>query len=248
MAWSCNGFWTGLTRCLSCEARAEPGAFPYCALCLEGLIAAPAPCTGCGRLDCGRGFCLGARGPVRSWHARWLAVGTGHAALRGWKTHQGPAADRRILVPDAELLQRLTRLEIDGVTPVPQSVLRSRQLGGSPALAVARWLAASLGIPLYPDLLTIAPDAHRQAERGLRDRLLSPRRFQPARPAAAQASGRRLLLTDDILTTGRTLRESAEALLEAGATEVHAFALGYRPRRIVEARGARPCSLEAESA
>jgi predicted amidophosphoribosyltransferase len=43
--------------------------------------------------------------------------------------------------------------------------------------------------------------------------------------------GKRLLLIDDVCTTGATLRAAAQALLKAGAHEVSALTLAYVDKR-----------------
>jgi predicted amidophosphoribosyltransferase len=44
-------------------------------------------------------------------------------------------------------------------------------------------------------------------------------------PAPARVRGRRVLVVDDVMTSGSTLAECARTLLEAGAAEVLAGAL-----------------------
>jgi predicted amidophosphoribosyltransferase len=55
-----------------------------------------------------------------------------------------------------------------------------------------------------------------------RERRANVRGAFATRPGAALA-GQRLLLIDDVMTTGATLDASAEALLTAGASSVHAL-------------------------
>ena len=52
--------------------------------------------------------------------------------------------------------------------------------------------------------------------------------YAPA-PPADQTAGRRVLLIDDVLTTGATLNEAARTLRQAGAAEVVAAALCRTP-------------------
>ena len=44
--------------------------------------------------------------------------------------------------------------------------------------------------------------------------------------------GLKLLLIDDVLTTGATANEAAKVLLEAGATEVQGFTLARAVRQL----------------
>ena len=53
--------------------------------------------------------------------------------------------------------------------------------------------------------------------------------FRLARGAEKRISGRRVLLVDDVITTGATINACARALKRAGATGVDAVALAIRP-------------------
>jgi predicted amidophosphoribosyltransferase len=112
--------------------------------------------------------------------------------------------------PDASCL-----LQVDLVIPAPSAWPNRWRRGFDPAALLAGPVAQRLGRPCLHRLHR-AP-AESQASRGRQDRLRSARRLIQATGAV---SGR-VLLVDDVLTTGATAGACAEALLEAGAKRVY---------------------------
>ncbi|MEY4371708.1 MAG: hypothetical protein RL219_477 [Actinomycetota bacterium] len=113
--------------------------------------------------------------------------------------------------------------EVDIVTWAPTSARRVADRGYDPAELLARELARLLGRPCRR-LLLRERRSMPQAGRDRRSRLLGPRfRARPLRDAP------RVLLVDDVVTTGATLREGAAALVRAGATAVVCLAASAAP-------------------
>jgi ComF family protein len=115
---------------------------------------------------------------------------------------------------------RLRGRHFDLIVPVPLHPARERERGFNQAALLAELLAESVGAPVRPVLervrYTTTQTAHDRAERmeNLRDafRLRKNRDVRDLR----------VLLIDDVLTTGSTLSECARVLKEAGAISVHA--------------------------
>jgi ComF family protein len=105
--------------------------------------------------------------------------------------------------------------EIDAVTWVPLSRRRRADRGFDQALALARVVGRRLDAPVLP-LLRRVSDGGQQARRGGRERRVAVRGAFAARGRAPA----RVLLVDDVLTTGATAAACAEALARAGAREV----------------------------
>lgn len=118
------------------------------------------------------------------------------------------------------------------VTPVPLHPRRLWRRGFNQALVLARALAAGQGPELAPDLL--ARRRHTRPQVGLGP---AQRRQNVAGAFSAadgaDLTGRRVLLVDDVFTTGATADECARALLAAGAD-------GVRVLTLVRAAGADP--------
>jgi len=100
--------------------------------------------------------------------------------------------------------------------PVPLSGLRRRTRGYNQAEALARALGRELGLPAWPGALERrrhTPPQARSADMEERRRNVAGA-FVCREPGVA---GRRVLLVDDVTTTGATLAACALALKEAGA-------------------------------
>ncbi len=119
----------------------------------------------------------------------------------------------------------------DCVVPVPLHSVRRRERGYDQAVLLARRLARRLELEVYPSALhRVRPTpASKRADRQQRAKGVQGA-FGPGRQAS-QVDGRRVLLVDDVLTTGATLYQACLALQEAGPAGILALAAARTPRR-----------------
>jgi ComF family protein len=223
-----------------------PSSGPVCADCWRAVaLFIPPLCDVCGapvsqssRVDVRpRGCGLCALEPL-AWVSRARALGPYEGALRailhGLKFRRCPtlAAPLAGWVRDqhGDLLAGA-----DAVVPVPLHSSRQRRRGFNQA----RELAAHLELPVMPLLRrarrtpqqTSLPAAARRAN--LEAAFTLSRRYEWF--GRTSIRGRRLVLVDDVWTTGATLSACARALHEAGAAEIRALAVartlpvGWRP-------------------
>ena len=110
------------------------------------------------------------------------------------------------------------------MTALPADPERLLRRGDHPAPALARELAQLWGLPESRPLARVAA---RRPQRGLD---LVERRRNVRGAFAARDAPRRVLVVDDVYTTGATANAAASALRRAGAREVHvvAFARALR--------------------
>lgn len=192
--------------CALCQSRWRRLPEPLCPRCGQPRGRDPDPCRFCASwplaLD-------GARSAV------WLDGGARRAvhALKyegWWRLAEVPA------IPMARL-GLVTNETV--LVPIPLNRARARRRGYNQAEALARALAARTGA-------TIAPDALARTRATPTQTALTPeaRRANVAGAfAAGVVRGARVVLVDDVLTTGATLGEAAVTLAEAGAASVHAI-------------------------
>ncbi len=108
----------------------------------------------------------------------------------------------------------------DAVVPVPLHRARLRRRGFNQASLLAGGLADRINTPVS-DTLQVVRSTRDQVELSAAERR---RNVAGAFSAGNRVRGR-LLLVDDVFTTGATTSACAAALLDAGAAEVHAITL-----------------------
>ena len=120
--------------------------------------------------------------------------------------------------------------EADVICWAPVSRKRRRRRGYDQSELLARELSARLDIPAEPLLDKLR---HNPAQATIRDE--STRRANVlgayALHPGAQVRDRRILLVDDVVTTGSTLSECARVLRTAGAASVVGVTLAVTPKK-----------------
>lgn len=111
--------------------------------------------------------------------------------------------------------------EADVVAPVPLHPFRLLSRRFNQAAEVARPLARDAALDYVPDALIRTTHTDSQGGKSQRGRRLNVRKaFAVAEAGRRRIKGRRILLIDDVLTTGATGEACARALLDAGARAV----------------------------
>jgi ComF family protein len=124
------------------------------------------------------------------------------------------------------------RPEVDVAIPVPLDARRLRERGFNQTVLLAKPLLRAWRLPLDCSSLLKAKGRPTQASLSIEERKKSLRgAFLPlSSRARTRLQDRRVLLLDDVMTTGATARECARVLLEGGAAEVHVAVLARTDR------------------
>jgi predicted amidophosphoribosyltransferase len=194
---------------------------PLCATCGAGCGRAEVLCARCAAAL--RAMPILAGRPPPGLDACWSS-----AAHDGVARTLVFALKFRSLLPVAALMaERIDRLApptaLEGsIVPVPTAQWRGRRRGFDPALELGRQLASLRAAPL--DLCLARLGSARQVGRTRLRRIREPPRFR-VRATAPE----RVVLVDDVVTTGATLRACADVLRAAGAVAVSAVTFARTP-------------------
>jgi len=205
----------------------------------------PPKCAFCGSLlsDAGEGICPACLGTLpwtdgaerkTDFIPRIVAPlyyeGSVREAMLWYKFHNAPARGRGYGRLIAQELQKRGALDFDVITWVPLSRKRERRRGYDQARILAEALGKHLdreARPLLQKVRDVPPQSHLNTAEERRANISGCY----AVCAPDRAAGKRVLLVDDIVTTGSTLSECARMLMLSGAERVWAAALACRRER-----------------
>jgi competence protein ComFC len=129
---------------------------------------------------------------------------------------------KRLARPLGSLLLEIDLPQTDGIVSVPLSRQGLRDRGFNQSLLLAKIIAREMKVPLLMDVLFKKKDTPPQIGLSLKERLLN---LQGSFEVKKDITGLRLLLIDDVITTGATVTECSKVLLRAGAEQVFVVAL-----------------------
>lgn len=125
--------------------------------------------------------------------------------------------------------------EADILAPVPLHRFRLLRRRYNQAALMAHALSRDTGIACIPDLLRRVRPTPPQGHLNVQDRAKNVRKaFQVEPRRVAGIRDKKIVLIDDVYTTGATVNECAEALLSAGASDVRVLTLAriVKPSRL----------------
>lgn len=218
-----------LALCTPCRGALAPPARPACAVCAAPLRAAAVPAG----FACGR--CRTRRPAFDRLLAAWRYAPPLDRVVRAFKFGRRDDLGAGLAEGIAERLggelERIAGGPAERVVPVPLHWRRRLARGYNQAERIARPLARRLALP-YCNALVRPRATARQTALGGGSRRRNPRGAF-ALAAGQSVRGRRLLLVDDVATTGATLDAAARCLGDAGAAAVVAVAAALRPDEAV---------------
>jgi ComF family protein len=221
------------SQCLIC--RAWP-ARPLCADCTERFTPRINRCATCalpipeGVMHCGA--CLRDPPPFDACHAAVDYSWPWTVCMARFKFHgqlQLARALAALLARDAAVTKAIA--QADCVLPIPMTPQRLAERGYNPAWLLARQLTRPIAPrKAHADVLLRIRESAPQRELGRRERIRNLRgAFMAQLECAVHILERRVVLVDEVMTTGATLREAACALRQAGAAHITAIVFARTP-------------------
>ncbi|MDW4528214.1 ComF family protein [Rossellomorea marisflavi] len=191
-----------------------------CDECDRGLVRMEDGCPGCSRTGMDGGLCS----DCMEWNRKpeWNGVLERNVSLFQYNEFMKEVLARYKYRGDYVLAKALASFmqtaipKADLFVPIPLSPERLYERGFNQSKA----LLIEAGLPFH-DLLT-RTHTEKQSKKSRRERMTGAQVF---RLPETDLSGQKILLIDDIYTTGTTVRHAATLLKKAGAREVSSFTI-----------------------
>lgn len=204
--------------CEACQARLERVTAPFCERCglpFEGEITPAFECSNCRTLDL----------HFTSARSMILAKGAGLDIIHRYKYHRALWFEPLFL----SLIQQMAAPEItpaswDAIVPVPLHPLKQREREFNQAERLSDLLSQATRLPRLHGTLTRRKATETQTQLSRKERARNvASAFAPNLPLPSNCT--RLILFDDVFTTGATTSECAKVLHSMGAKKVGVWTL-----------------------
>lgn len=210
--------------CLSCRKRVRLIFHPLCLKCGRPFIDTSGPDHLCGSCLMQAPYFLRARA--------WACYPRGESddqPLRGVvqrfkygrKVSLGKPLGRLMARACFEFFQEYT---LDTIIPVPLHPRRLRWRGFNQAVILGREVSRLWQVPMDPFVLFRSKETPPQTQLSEKERRRNVRGVFSLRPEKS-VRGKKVLLVDDIYTSGATVNECSRTLIRAGAREVYVLTL-----------------------
>jgi ComF family protein len=218
------------------EARVWPGLFTPRSLVQKWLstgldLLFPPRCAGCGKID--SFWCETCQSDLEALpyplrvKSLPLFSGIASTALHAGKIREAVQAlkydnARAVAQPLGERLSHHLSHQnwtFDMIVPVPLHTTRLRERGYNQSGLLAEVVAVRIGVPCVPEALRRERHTQSQVTMSAVERLTNVEHAFLANPSLA--AHHRVLVIDDVFTTGATLTACAEALLSVGVDAVY---------------------------
>lgn len=208
-------------RCAGCGRLGES----FCPACQARIEPLPEPaCPRCGHPQLSRDLCAACWAVPSALDGIRSAAVFAHPlrdAIHAFKYNNNRDLAQPLGACMAAYWQ-VAGLTADRIVPVPLHPRRVTERGYNQSALLARVLGRSVGLPVDERVLVRQRATAHQVGLGRAER---QQNVAGAFGCRADLAGQRLILIDDVCTTGSTLEACAEALRMAGATSVWGFTL-----------------------
>lgn len=196
--------------CSDCQNKVQPVREPVCVVCGLPQVQ-PGLCARCAQV----------RPAYKALRAWAVFEGPVQAALHRMKYHRDRGLGETLAAQMAPFVSGLGWL-FDAVVPIPLSKNRLKERGYNQITMFAMALTSLLSVDYFPQALTRIKETHSQVGLTVAQRSVN---VCDAFRSSDQVRGKRLLLVDDVSTTGATLSSAAQELYSFGADDVFAVTI-----------------------
>ncbi len=224
--------------CTQCHSSLSLFKQPLCDFCRSQWRKAPELCPTCAHSHCiSTGSCQQPwkkTEKIISYHAAYLYHPSSMRTLKAWKTNPNVLLNR-FLFKTHIFVTTAKKLKGDFIVPIPQRFERIWQLGHSPPFSIARkvqkWTDIPIIEPIKPAAFQKAP-LKTQGFKNQFERILFRPEFKVNPVNQIRIENKSVILIDDFMTTGETIRAAARCLLHLGVREISVFLLAIRLNRL----------------